>query len=348
MADGLVLNAGSGGATLKTDDTGAGGHVQVNKLAVSADGDGTLIPATAADGLLVKLAAQGGTDLMDVTVNNTAGAPVPVQLSDGSAAQTFATADLDSGAGTVTRILAGIALPASGGPVAGGTATNPLRTDPTGTTTQPVSGTVTANLGTIGGAATETTLATRLSESDFDAKIGSLTETAPASDTASSGLNGRLQRIAQRLTSVIALLPASLGQKAMSASLAVAIASDQSAVPVNPAVAATGGASKVKYAAQTTTVQTVKGTAGKLNGYFVYNPNASVAYVQLFDVATATTVTLGTTAPDVVIGIPASSAANLLDAGGVDFANGIKLACTTTATGSTAPGTGLDLSVFYK
>ncbi len=32
---------------------------------------------------------------------------------------------------------------------------------------------------------------------------GSLTETAPASDTASSGLNGRLQRIAQRLTTII-------------------------------------------------------------------------------------------------------------------------------------------------
>src|SRR5205085_9744436 len=37
---------------------------------------------------------------------------------------------------------------------------------------------------------------------------GALTETAPANDTASSGLNGRLQRIAQRLTSLIAPLPA--------------------------------------------------------------------------------------------------------------------------------------------
>ena len=41
--------------------------------------------------------------------------------------------------------------------------------------------------------------------------LGSLTETAPATDTASSGLNGRLQRIAQRLTSLIALLPTALG-----------------------------------------------------------------------------------------------------------------------------------------
>lgn len=42
-------------------------------------------------------------------------------------------------------------------------------------------------------------------------QLGGLTETAPASDTASSGLNGRLQRIAQRLTSLIALLPTALG-----------------------------------------------------------------------------------------------------------------------------------------
>lgn len=49
-----------------------------------------------------------------------------------------------------------------------------------------------------------------LSESDFDTKIGSLTETAPATDTASSGLNGRLQRIAQRITSFIALIPSAL------------------------------------------------------------------------------------------------------------------------------------------
>lgn len=42
-----------------------------------------------------------------------------------------------------------------------------------------------------------------LTLSDFDGKTGSLTETAPASDTASSGLNGRLQRIAQRLSTLI-------------------------------------------------------------------------------------------------------------------------------------------------
>jgi len=59
------------------------------------------------------------------------------------------------------------------------------------------------------------------------AAIGAVDETAPAGDTADSGLNGRLQRIAQRLTSLIALVPASLGQKTKAASLAVTWASDQ-------------------------------------------------------------------------------------------------------------------------
>ncbi|MER8560195.1 hypothetical protein [Mesorhizobium sp. M0578] len=40
--------------------------------------------------------------------------------------------------------------------------------------------------------------------SDDDVLIGGLTETSPANDTASSGLNGRLQRIAQNITTLIA------------------------------------------------------------------------------------------------------------------------------------------------
>lgn len=62
--------------------------------------------------------------------------------------------------------------------------------------------------------------------------LGSLTETAPSTDTASSGLNGRLQRIAQRLTSLIALIPAALGQGTMAQSLRVVLPSDQSILPV--------------------------------------------------------------------------------------------------------------------
>lgn len=44
----------------------------------------------------------------------------------------------------------------------------------------------------------------------IDLALGALTEVAPATDTASSGHSGRLQRIAQRVTSLMALLPAAL------------------------------------------------------------------------------------------------------------------------------------------
>ena len=97
-----------------------------------------------------------------------------------------------------------------------------------------ISGTVTANAGTN---LNTSALALETTQVANGVLIGAVNETAPASDTASSGLNGRLQRIAQRLTSLIALVPASLGQKAMSGSFAVTLASDQSAIatkaPVN-------------------------------------------------------------------------------------------------------------------
>lgn len=54
-------------------------------------------------------------------------------------------------------------------------------------------------------------------------KLGIVTEAAPATDTASSGLNGRLQRVAQRLSSLIALMPTALGRTGHAASLPVAI-----------------------------------------------------------------------------------------------------------------------------
>lgn len=96
-------------------------------------------------------------------------------------------------------------------------------------------------------------------EATLDARTGILTEAAPGSDTASSGINGRLQRIAQRLTSLIALLPtalianrldvnngswmgstaATVGSKTSANSIPVVVASDQGAVPVSGTVTVT-------------------------------------------------------------------------------------------------------------
>lgn len=84
----------------------------------------------------------------------------------------------------------------------------------------------------LGQAAKASSLSAALSFEN-EAQLGATNEVVPVSDTATAGINGRLQRIAQRLTSLIALLPASLGQKTMAGSLAVTIASDQAALPIS-------------------------------------------------------------------------------------------------------------------
>ena len=53
--------------------------------------------------------------------------------------------------------------------------------------------------------------ATATNQVTLNTRVGDLTETAPASDTASSGLNGRLQRIAQRISSLITAMTTGTG-----------------------------------------------------------------------------------------------------------------------------------------
>lgn len=76
-----------------------------------------------------------------------------------------------------------------------------------------------------GSAAAAASLPVAQSTEDI-ARAGIITETAPATDTASSGINGRLQRVAQRITSLIALVPASLGSKSAATSFAVTLSTE--------------------------------------------------------------------------------------------------------------------------
>jgi len=94
----------------------------------------------------------------------------------------------------------------------------------------------------LGSAAASASLAVTASTEDI-ARIGATDETAASSDTATSGLNGRLQRIAQRITSLIALVPASLGAKTASGSFAVTTATDDALIALHGAVTETAPAS---------------------------------------------------------------------------------------------------------
>lgn len=137
-----------------------------------------------------------------VEVSNDAGNPLPVSASSlplptgasTSANQTTAnnslasidgklvtekTADFDSGAGTDTVAMQGIALPKSGGAVAGGTSSDPLRIDPTGTSTQPISA---SSLPLPAGASSSANQSTIIGHLDgVEASLASIDSKTPAS-----------------------------------------------------------------------------------------------------------------------------------------------------------------------
>jgi hypothetical protein len=130
MADNITFQATlaspPSGAVIASDDVSG---VQFQKVKIDVGGDGASVILSNSNPLPIGDA--GGSLTVDGTVTAT--------LSGTTlAGQTAQTADYDSGAGTVNLAMLGMALPGSGGPVPGGTFTNPIRIDPTATTAQPV------------------------------------------------------------------------------------------------------------------------------------------------------------------------------------------------------------------
>lgn len=84
-----------------------------------------------------------------------------------------------------------------------------------------------------------------------------------------------------------------------------------------------------------TVVSVVSSQPAHLAYIYCYNPSGAAAYLQIFDVATAAGVTIGVTSPKLSLGIPTLQASGFgPGVVGVQFKNGIQVASTTTATGS--------------
>jgi len=98
--------------------------------------------------------------------------------------------------------------------------------------------------------------------------------------------------------------------------------------------------------ALTNTAQAVSSTPARIFGYWITNPNAAVEYIQFYN-QLAANVTVGTTIPFMTISIPASSSANLSLPYGIQCASALSVAATDSAGGNGAPGTGLDLVLWY-
>jgi hypothetical protein len=108
------------------------------------------------------------------------------------------------------------------------------------------------------------------------------------------------------------------------------------------------GTSSDGATALTSTAQVIKASAGQVYGWYIYNPNATAQFVQLYNTAAAS-VTVGTTNPLFMLTIPATSAANVEFTNGITFSNaGFSCAATSTAGGNGAPSTALDAVIYYK
>jgi hypothetical protein len=152
--------------------------------------------------------------------------------------------------------------------------------------------------------------------------------------------------IAASTASLLILISSGVWAQGMDPGIAAIVSVLKTTLTTTLVPASTNGWTPFLDNAQTTTVTTVKGSAGELGAYHCLNPNSVPAYVQIFD--TSGTVTLGTTIPVLSLGLPASDGGNLEWTIGVHFANAIKVAVTTTATGSTAPATVVDCNFAFK
>lgn len=97
------------------------------------------------------------------------------------------------------------------------------------------------------------------------------------------------------------------------------------------------------------TAQVCRADSGWIDYIHVINSNVADAYLQLFDVASAS-VTVGTTTPTLSFLVPAGDGVNAAAfeqhfSTPLRFRTAITYACTTTATGSGDPTTGLTVNI---
>lgn len=225
---------------------------------------------------------------------------------------------------------------------------------------------------------------TATNQSTANTRLGDVAETAPETDTASSGLNGRLQRIAQRITSLIGLLPGSLGAKTAANSLAVTLATDGVAsgiatqigeVQASPTtntvldrlkaivtalasvtLASESGFLTYRNTAITNTAVPIKASAGTLHGWNFINHNTIPVYAKFYNLPSGSVV-VGTSPVSLTLLLPPGDgttpggrtlAPNLIPF--EVFSTAMSMAVTTGSAdnNSTAPSTPIHGSVRYK
>lgn len=194
--------------------------------------------------------------------------------------------DFDSGAGTENLSVIGIGLPASGGPVIGGTSTNPFNV------VFPSAQAVTvASLPLPTGAATEATLANTLTSANFAAAFG----TAGSADSQVMSIQG----IASMTPVQVQSNSANLATQTTLASILTAVElidNDQTGASLHHRISV--GTTEDEHE--------VKGSAGRLFAINVTNTNAAVRYLRCANQVIGST-TPGTTTVFYGMAIPGNT-----------------------------------------
>jgi len=291
-----------------------------------------------------------------------------VGASDGTNLQVPRVFDADTGAGTQYVLGTVLRKSASGGSVEVGTSSDPLRVDPTGTTTQPVSGTVTANVGTTGGLALDATLTggtqrTKVTDGTTNVAVMAASTAAVAADPALVVAISPNNSVA--ITAAALPLPSgaatettlgtrladatftarinTLGQKTSANSTPVVIASDQSAIPVSGTVTATNpsvGTVGSAVPASATEIGASDGTNLQVPRVFDADSGAGTQYVLgavLRKSASGGSVEAGTSADPLRTDPTGTTAQPVTDNGGSLTVDGTVTANQGTAAAATAP-----------
>lgn len=197
-------------------------------------------------------------------------------------------------------------------------------------------------------------LATKANQETTNTQIGVNDESPPETDTGTSGLNGLLKRLAQRLTSLIGLIGEVQSSPTQFTVLdrLKAIATGLGAVTL----ASESGFLTYRNTALSSTPQSVKASAGSVMGWNFINANTVPIYVKFFNIASGS-VTVGTSPITLTILVPPGDGVTpgmfLLEPSLVPFevfSNAISIAAVTglADNSTTAPTSPIHVSVRYK
>lgn len=335
MADGITLSTNIGsGAVIKTDDDGTY-HWQVVKVAFGADNTQTEV--TSSVGLPVSDA--GGSLTMDNAALSVTGGGVEASaLRVTLASDTTGVLSIDDNGGSITV----------DGTITANAGTGTFTVDGSAVT-QPVSGTITANLG-----ATDNAVLDQIEvNTSYGDSVGGGTEAAALRVTLASDSTGLLSIDDNGGSITVDNGGTFAVQSTLQANSGVDIGDvDVTSISAGTNLIGDVGISGARTSGGTTLYKNidvdesedqVKATGGQIYWIHAINVSATTKYLKVYN-ATAASVTVGTTVPDLTFPIPANSTTGagfvLQVPNGIAFGTAITIAATTGVADadSGAPG----------